>query len=273
MSQPDDEHENSGELKSAEEVASALRVFLLTLAYDGSAYCGWQLQVDQPTVQQAVELALCKVLDLPHVRVHASSRTDTGVHALGQAAVVRTHAWSAPADRLHAALNTRLPADIVARSSVEVPSSFHPLRDSKGKRYRYRVFSSRLQDPIGARTHWWIRRPVSLSAMRDAASRLLGRHDFDSFQSTGSPRSSTVRTVRSLTIEESPHIDGTLYTIEIEADGFLYNMVRNIVGTLVQVGVGRETADWVTSVLAARDRTLAGATAPPQGLTLLEVLF
>lgn len=271
--QPDDDAELAPRPEPSEATSKSIRSFLLKIAYDGSAYCGWQLQPDQPTVQQAVEAALCKVFDLPHVRVHASSRTDTGVHALGQAAVVRTHAWTAPPDRLHVALNTRLPPDIVARASVEVPSSFHPLRDSTGKRYRYQVFSSKLQDPIGARTHWWIRRRVTLEAMRAAAERLEGRHDFDSFQSTGSPRSSTVRTVRSLTVEERPHIDGTLYTIEIEADGFLYNMVRNIVGTLIQVGVGRESPQWVTSVLEARDRTLAGATAPPQGLTLLEVLF
>lgn len=250
-----------------------MRAFLLTLAYDGSNYCGWQLQPDQPSVQQAVESALCKVLDIPFIRVHASSRTDTGVHALGQAAVIRTDAWNAPADRLHFALNTRLPPDVVARAAVEVSTDFHPLRDSTGKRYRYHVFSSRIEDPLTARNHWWIRRRISLEAMRHAANHLLGRHDFESFQSSGSPRSSTVRTVRSLTINESEHVDGKLYTIEIEADGFLYNMVRNIVGTLVQVGVGRAPHAWVRDVLEAKDRSLAGAAAPPQGLTLLEVLF
>ncbi len=263
MSQPEFDH--AGEPHT--------RAFLLKLAYDGSRYCGWQLQDDQPTVQQAVELAICKVLDVPHCRVHASSRTDAGVHALGQAVVFRSHVWKATAERLNFALNTRLPADIVVRQAMEVPISFHPIRDSTGKRYRYVVFSSRIQDPLASRMHWWIRKRVSLDAMQTAAAILEGCHDFESFQSTGSPRSSTVRTVRSLTVSEANHLDGKLYTIEIEADGFLYNMVRNIVGTLVQVGVGRAQPEWVAQVLDARDRRLAGATAPPQGLTLLEVMF
>lgn len=249
------------------------RAFLLTLAYDGTNYFGWQMQPDQPTVQAAVELALAKILDLPSIRVHASSRTDTGVHAIGQAAVFRTNRWQAPADRLPFALNTRLPADVVARQAVEVPISFHPLRNSTGKRYRYRVFSSRVEDPIHARTHWWIRRRINLEWIQQAAEQLLGRHDFLSFQSTGSPRSSTVRTVRTLSVSQASHQDGQMFTIEIEADGFLYNMVRNIVGTLVQVGVGRAPPAWVGEVLAAQDRCVAGATAPPQGLVLVEVLF
>ncbi len=252
---------------------ASMRAFLLTLAYDGTNYFGWQMQPDQPTVQAAVELALAKVLGVPSIRVHASSRTDTGVHAIGQTALLRTNRWQAPADRLPFALNTRLPADVVARQAVEVPISFHPLRNSTGKRYRYRVFSSRVEDPIHARTHWWIRRHVNLEWMQQAAEHLLGRHDFNSFQSTGSPRSSTVRTVRSLSVSQVSHQDGQMFTFEIEADGFLYNMVRNIVGTLVQVGVGRAPPAWVGEVLAAQDRCVAGATAPPQGLVLVEVLF
>lgn len=254
-------------------VEAGTRAFLLTLAYDGSSYFGWQMQPDQPTVQAVVERALAKILDVPSIRVHASSRTDTGVHAIGQAAVFRTNRWQAPADRLPFALNTRLPADVVARQAVEVPLGFHPLRNSTGKRYRYRVFSSRVEDPIHARTHWWIRRRVNLEWMQQAAEYLVGRHDFHSFQSTGSPRSSTVRTVRTLTVSQTSHQDGQMFTIEIEADGFLYNMVRNIVGTLVQVGVGRAAPAWVGEVLAAQDRCVAGATAPPQGLALVEVLF
>lgn len=260
-------------LDAEAESAEASRAFLMTLAYDGTNYFGWQVQPDQPTVQQAVETALAQVLDVDSIRIHASSRTDTGVHAVGQAAVFRTAAWKAPADRLPFALNTRLPRDVVARSAVEVPLGFHPLRDSTGKRYRYRVFSSRVEDPILARTHWWIRRRASLEWMRQAAEQLVGRHDFYSFQSAGSPRSSTIRTVRSLTVTQERHLDGQLFTIEIEADGFLYNMVRNIIGTLVQVGVGRASPAWVGDVLAAKDRCVAGATAPPQGLVLVEVLF
>ncbi len=275
MSQHDDgEDRESPDVPLAHStIDETTRAFLLTLAYDGTNYFGWQMQPDQPTVQLAVESALAKILDVPFIRVHASSRTDTGVHAIGQVAVFRTNVWKAAADRLPFALNTRLPPDIVARSALEVPVTFHPLRHSTGKRYRYRVFSSRIEDPIHARTHWWIRRRANLERMQQAAKHLLGCHDFFSFQSAGSPRTSTVRTVRSLTVTQTKHLDGEMFTIDIEADGFLYNMVRNIVGTLVQVGVGRAEPTWVGEVLAAKDRCVAGATAPPQGLILVEVLF
>lgn len=255
------------------DAPSAARAFLLTLAYDGTNYFGWQLQPDQVSVQQVLETAVAKTLGVERIRVHASSRTDTGVHATGQAAVFRTNAWTAPADRLPFALNTKLPADVVVRRAREVSLGFHPLRDSTGKRYRYHVFSSRFNDPLAARGHWWVRRAAQLEPMQEAARQLVGRHDFVSFQSAGSPRSSTVRTVRSLAVTEVPRLDGRLFLIDIEADGFLYNMVRNIVGTLVQVGVGRARPEWVGEVLRAKNRCLAGAAAPPQGLVLMEVMF
>ena len=254
-----------------EEINS--RAFLLTIAYDGSNYFGWQLQPEHVSVQQVVEAAVARTLDVPQIRVHASSRTDAGVHALGQAAVFRTTRWNAAADRLPFALNTKLPGDVVVRAAREVPLSFHPLRHSIGKRYRYQVLTSRINDPLSARQHWWVRRRADCRRMQEAARFLVGRHDFASFESTGSPRSSTVRTVHSLTVTEIEHMDGRLLQIDIEADGFLYNMVRNIVGTLVQVGVGREEPQWVQYVLDCKDRTVAGATAPPQGLVLMHVAF
>lgn len=249
-----------------------LKAYLLTVAYDGSSFCGWQYQPGLPSVQQQLEEALKSVLGTS-VRALASSRTDAGVHALAQAVVVRTDAWSAPADRLPFALNTRLPPVVVVRDAREVPMHFHPLRDSTGKRYQYQIYNSRKGDPLGSRTHWWVRRKMCLERMQAAADLLIGTHDFASFESAGSPRSSTVRTVKALTIGSVEHLDGHLFTISVEADGFLYNMVRNIVGTLVQVGVGRERPEWVTQVLAARDRQQAGATAPPQGLALVQVFF
>lgn len=250
-----------------------LQAYRLTLAYDGSGYFGWQRQPEHPTVQACVEAALSEITGEQGIKAYASSRTDTGVHAIGQSAVFRTRHWNAPADKIPFALNTRLPLDIVAREAVQVPVAFHPLRNSTGKRYLYQVYSSRKADPIQARTHWWVRRRLDLSDMRIAAANLLGEHDFRSFESSGSPRQNTVRTVRSLDVDCRPHMDGLLFEFRIEANGFLYNMVRNIVGTLVQVGVGREVPDWITEVLAARDRRLAGATAPPQGLCLVEVLY
>lgn len=250
-----------------------LQAYRLTVAYDGTNYFGWQRQPDQPTVQEELEKALWAATGDASIKAYGSSRTDTGVHALGQSVLIRTAAWRAAADKLPFALNTKLPADIVVRDAVPVPLGFHPLRDNDGKRYRYQVYNSRKGDPIGSRTHWWVRRRLSLERMQSAAARIRGRQDFYSFQSAGSPRSSTVRDVRRLEISDRPHMDGTLYTIEIEADGFLYNMVRNIVGTLVKVGTGQESPQWVSDVIAARDRRLAGATAPPQGLFLVEVLY
>ncbi len=251
----------------------ALRCFRLTLAYDGTNYFGWQRQPHHPSVQAAVEKAICAITGDEQTHAWASSRTDTGVHALGQSAVFTSSGWPAPADRIPLAINTKLPMDIVVREAVEVPLRFNPLRLSTGKRYRYHVYSARKPDPIGARTQWWVPQRVQLAPMLQAADLFLGTHDFAAFQTSGSPRSTTVREVRDLTIQASEYMDGTRFTIEVEASGFLYNMVRNIVGTLVQVGVGRKPPQWVTEVLTSRDRRQAGQTAPACGLFLLEVKY
>lgn len=251
----------------------ALRCFRLTLAYDGSRYFGWQRQPDHPTVQAAVEAALGEMTGEEKVSALASSRTDTGVHAVGQSVVFTTARWPAAAERIPFALNTKLPPDIVARQAVEVPVGFNPLRESTGKRYRYIVYSSRNSDPLNVRMQWWVRRRMNIDKMREAAACIVGRHDFACFQSTGSPRESTVRDVRELSITSQPHMDGVRFSFEIEASGFLYNMVRNIVGTLVQVGVGKEPPGWVRETIDSKDRRLAGPTAPPQGLCLLEVRY
>jgi tRNA pseudouridine38-40 synthase len=245
----------------------------LTIAYDGTNYFGWQRQPEHPTVQAEVEQAFGAITGDSKVVAYASSRTDTGVHAVGQSVVFRTGRWQAPAAKLAFAMNTKLPLDIVIRNSREVPLDFHPLRDSHGKRYRYQIYSSRTGDPLGARTHWWVKRRLSLEDMLAAAHYIRGEHDFRSFESAGSPRQNTVRVVRKLSIDCRPHLDGRMLTIDVEANGFLYNMVRNIVGTLVQVGVGRQPPSWIPQVFAARDRQVAGATAPPQGLCLMEVLY
>lgn len=249
------------------------RVFKLVVAYDGTNYFGWQRQPEKPTVQRRIELALGKVLGQSHWPVRASSRTDAGVHALGQVVAFKTHLWSAPADRLVPALNTFLPADIVVRSCSEATPNFHPLVHCIGKRYRYRIYSSRIADPLDGRFHWWVKQRLNVDAMREAAGRLIGTHDFAAFETSGSPRESTVRTVQAIDIASQQYLDGTRIDVEIAADGFLYNMVRNIVGTLVVVGRGREPIDWISHVLLSLDRRLAGQTAPPQGLHLLEIFL
>ncbi len=261
---------NSADLTSP---VSDERVFKLIVAYDGTKYCGWQRQPVQPTVQKAVELALGKVLGQPRWPVRATSRTDTGVHALGQVVVFRSSLWRAPAERLAPAMNTVLPSDIVVRSACEVAADFNPHAQCSGKRYRYRVYASRIADPLDGRFHWWVKRKLNIEAMQAAANLLLGKHDFVAFETNGSPRQCTIRTVRAIEIQSRQYLDGQQIDFEIEADGFLYNMVRNIVGTLVVVGRERRPPSWVLEVLSSKDRREAGQTAQPQGLHLLEVYF
>ncbi len=253
------------------ETKSDERVFKLIVAYDGTNYFGWQRQPVQPTVQRSFELALGKVLGKPRWPVRASSRTDAGVHAIGQVVAFKSNLWRAPADRLIPALNTHLPDDIVVRRCEDAATDFHPLVHCIGKRYRYRVYASRIADPLDGRFHWWTKRPLNIEAMRDAACRLVGRLDFAAFETSGSPRESTIRTVHAIDIESNSYLDGTHINIEVAADGFLYNMVRNIVGTLVHVGRERQPPSWVSDVLVSLDRRKAGQTAPAKGLHLIEV--
>ncbi len=250
-----------------------VRCIKLIIAYDGTDFFGWQRQSEARTVQATVEDALAITTGASRVRLLASSRTDTGVHAIGQCATFRTADWQAPAANLALAVNTRLPPDVIVRSAREVPMTFNPIRDALGKRYRYSIYASRVSDPLGRRQAWWVKKLLNIEAMQAAAQCLLGTHDFASFQTSGSPRVSTVRTVRAIDIECQPYLDGQFITIEVEADGFLYNMVRNIVGTLVFVGRGRRTVDWVSEALAMLDRKQTGQTAPAAGLCLLEIFF
>lgn len=249
------------------------RAYKLIVAYDGGAFSGWQRQSAARTVQATLEDALVDLIGDPAIRLLASSRTDTGVHALGQCCTFRTRAWRAEASRLTMALNTQLPPDVVVRSAAEVPIAFNPITYAQGKRYRYRIYASRISDPHSRRHAWWVKRRLNIEAMQAAAETLLGQHDFASFQTAGSPRVSTVRTVRAIDIRAEDHQDGQSVTIEIEANGFLYNMVRSIVGTLVLVGRQQRPATWVSQVLSSRDRRQAGQTAPAHGLCLLQVFF
>lgn len=249
------------------------RTFKLLIAYDGSQFFGWQRQAEARTVQATLEDAIANITGDRVVRLLASSRTDTGVHALGQCATFRSRSWKAPAANLPLAINTQLPPDVVVRAASEVPMSFNPIRNARGKRYRYSIYSSRVNNPLVRQQAWWVKRRLDVHAMRTAAAELLGKHDFASFQTKGSPRQSTVRTVTAIDISSSSYMDGHSVSIEIEADGFLYNMVRNVVGTLVLAGLNHKSISWVGEVLKARDRRHAGPTAPAHGLCLLEIYF
>ncbi len=248
-----------------------MRCLKLKLAYVGTAYAGWQRQPERLTVQSVLENALAQVTG-ERVKTVAAGRTDAGVHALGQIVTCTTHSHLS-SDELCRAINACLPPDVCVLDVQEVPPGFHPIRDSIAKRYRYLIQTGSLRDVFAAGRVWHCWYQLDCSRMRHAAQYLLGRHDFRSFQSGGSPRRSTVRELTCLEIESSPALAGQRISIEIEADGFLYNMVRNIVGTLVEVGRGKLDPEQIPAILQARDRRRAGPTAPAHGLYLVAVRF
>lgn len=272
-----------------------VRTFKLTIAYDGTEFAGWQVQPGRPTIQSSLQSAL-RSITKEDVSAVGSGRTDAGVHAVAQVASCVISRWRATAAELARALNANLPDAISVVKAEEAAEGFHALRDAVGKRYRYQLRVGGPRDPFRDRFDWHLRGPLDVDAIRDAALRLVGRHDFASFQAAGSERKTTVRNVRAcdLTVTRtggdanSPDthspLDGvpsvrsagddnppTRIAIEVEADGFLYNMVRNIVGTLVEVGRGKREAGSIETVLRARDRDAAGPTAPAHGLFLLRV--
>ena len=242
--------------------------FKLIVEYDGTDYCGWQRQPDRPTIQGVIEDILQRITQAP-VTLHGSGRTDAGVHALGQTAHFRSSTRLTPED-LHKGLNSLLPADIAVRSCQRAPLSFHARFDCCWKRYCYRICNQPVRPAVGYRYAWHIRRPLDLAAMAAATRHLVGRHDFKTFESSGSPRAHTVREVMEAVWRETD--DGCL-AFDIRANGFLRGMVRNIVGTMVAVGMGRRDPETLPELLQAADRRQAPATAPPQGLFLTHVQY
>lgn len=245
--------------------------FKLTIAYDGTAYEGWQVQKIGTGVQEKVEAALAKLFP-SKPRVHSSSRTDTGVHALGMVAhfEIPRAEFKMTARKLALAINAHLPEDIRVLSAVRAPAKFHARFDAKGKQYRYFVWNHTAMNPLLRRTAWHVTRPLDVEAIRAAAPLFVGRHDFQSFAANpGYSKESTVRTLTRCDLKKS----GPLLTFTIEGDGFLYKMCRGIVGTLVQVGLGKFPASGIKSMLEQRDRRVAGMTAPAHGLVLWKVSY
>ncbi len=245
--------------------------FKLTIAYDGTNYAGWQVQTTGIGVQQRVEEALAKLF--PSVgRIHSSSRTDTGVHALGMVAhveIARAEFKMEPA-KLALAINAHLPEDIRVVSARRCHADFHARFDAAGKQYRYFVWNHIAMNPLLRHQAWQVPRKLDLPAMRAAAKLFLGRHDFKSLAATRSyEMESTVRTLNRCEIKRS----GSLLTFIIEGDGFLYKMCRGMVGTLVQVGQGKIAANEIRQILASKDRRVAGMTAPACGLVLWRVFY
>jgi tRNA pseudouridine38-40 synthase len=246
-----------------------MRTFKLTLAYDGSNYSGWQIQSGQVTLQETLERVLQKITG-ETIRVTASGRTDAGVHALGQVVSFRSGTHLA-ADVLQRGLNAELPRDMAALALVEAADDFHATGNAVRKRYRYVMHDGPVRDVFERRYAWHCHGRLDDAAMCRAAQALLGTHDFASFETHGSQRQTSVRTIYEISLDRGQGAAEHRIVLEVEADGFLYNMVRAIVGTLVEVGRGRQAESWPAQVLAARDRKAAGQTAPAQGLFLVRV--
>lgn len=247
-----------------------MRNLKLTLQYDGTTYVGWQRQPSGPSIQALIEDALAPIEGKP-VTVYGAGRTDGGVHALAQVASVRLEALLdvVPLGR---ALNAVLPEDVRVVDIEEVSGDFHARFSATGKTYEYRIVNAPFVSPFLVRYAWHVPQRMDVAAMQAAAAMLVGRHDFAAFQGAGSVVQSAERTIERVDWDEAQRFDRPL-VMRVTGDGFLRHMVRNIAGTLVEVGCGRVERDCVESILKSRSRTQAGPTAPPQGLFLVGVRY
>jgi tRNA pseudouridine38-40 synthase len=244
-----------------------VRVIKLTVEYEGTAYVGWQVQLNGLSIQGELERALSTMLKQP-VRITGAGRTDAGVHAEGQVASFKTER-GVPLKAFVAGTSALLPKDISVRHAEERGARFDARRSALGKRYRYTIVNRPSRAPLARRFAWEVFQPLDVEAMRAAAAGLVGTHDFSAFRASDCQAQTVVRELRRLEVERA----GERIQIEVEATAFLKHMVRNIVGTLVEVGLGRRTVQSVAQVLAEKKRELAGVTAPAHGLCLVEVFY
>ena len=240
---------------------------MLRVAYDGTDYCGWQLQPGMPTIEGVLNENLSKLLGEP-ITVTGASRTDSGVHSLGNVAVFDTDT-RIPAEKISYALNQRLPDDIVIQESGEVAPDFHPRHCDSRKTYEYRILNREFPLPTERRDSYFCYRKLNVETMREAAKYIVGTHDFASFCSAHAQTETTVRTVYDCTVEKT----GDMICIRVTGAGFLYNMVRIIAGTLMEVGCGAKQPGDMQTILAACSRSAAGPTAPACGLTMIGIEF
>ncbi len=245
-----------------------MRNLKITLAYDGTDFNGWQTQPGYRTVQETLETAIAKLTGEARIRVNASGRTDAGVHAVGQVANFFSNT-RLEVPKLLAAINAHLPDDIAVQQVEDVPQSFDANHDAVRKLYRYVIHDGPVPSPFLRRYACHSRRPLDAAAMARSAEPLKGRHDFHSFETEWPNRMSSVRTITHLAVNRF----GAYIWIDVEADGFLYNMVRAIAGTLMNVGRGYWPERQVAEILHAEDRRQAGPTAPAQGLFLVRVTY
>ncbi|MBW2603623.1 MAG: tRNA pseudouridine(38-40) synthase TruA [Deltaproteobacteria bacterium] len=246
-----------------------LKNFKISIEYDGSVYHGWQRQAEDRTIQGEIENALMTIMAGDRVTVTGSGRTDAGVHALNQVANFRC-ATSLTPEVFLKGLNSLLPENIIITSCKMVPEKFHARYDVKSKMYHYRILNRLLPAAICRQYAWHIRKKLDLSATQEALRCIIGSHDFKAFEGSGSPRASTVRCIINADLVKT---DDDYRVLAIEGNGFLRFMVRNIVGTLVDVGLGKITPDDFKRILVSKDRNLAGITAPAHGLFLMNVKY
>jgi tRNA pseudouridine38-40 synthase len=240
--------------------------YCLTVQYDGTDYAGFQIQPGQPTIQGELERALFTLAKEP-IRVMGAGRSDAGVHSEGQVVSFRTAALSVPIERLSLAVNTLLPPDIRVIESRFVPDDFHARYSALHKTYRYQIYHGPYPNVFWRRYALWERDPLDWDSIRECTHLYIGTHDFAAFQASGSSVKTTIRTMMNVTVDSQSEIKSIRFT----ADGFLYNMVRNLVGTLLDVGRGKLEIGAVKEIMESRDRRQAGATAAPYGLFLERV--
>ena len=244
-----------------------MKRIMLVIAYEGTKYCGWQSQPNQITIEEVVETELSRLLN-EKIELIGASRTDSGVHAMGNVAVFDTQT-RIPPEKICYALNRSLPEDIVVQSSREVPADFHPRHCDSIKTYEYKIWNADFIQPFNRKYTHFVYKELDLVSMRQAAKDFIGEHCFTSFCSTHTQVQDHVRTIYSLDIEKEDH----LITIRIRGNGFLYNMVRIIAGTLIKIGMHDFPSDCVSSMLEAKNREAAGPTAPAQGLMLVGIEY
>lgn len=245
-----------------------MRNIKLIIEYDGTNYHGWQIQKNAVTIQEHVEKALRQLLGV-QTGVTGCSRTDVGVHAYGQVAHFFTDS-TIPGEKFSYALNNLLPRDIVVQKSEEVPEDFHSRYSSKGKKYRYLICNSAHQSALMRNRACHVRPELDFEQMRKAAAHFVGEHDFAAFQATGGQVRSTVREIYSMNVSRK---EDKLIELEVSGNGFLYNMIRIIAGTLIYVGMGKIRESDIPGIIGGLDRTRAGKTAPAQGLYLMEIYY
>ena len=244
-----------------------MRNVKLIIEYDGTAYCGWQVQPNGITIQQVMEEALLRMLGEP-AKLRSSGRTDAGVHARGMVACFNT-GKGLPLRAFREGLNTLLPEDIAVRDACEVPLRFNPRADAAAKHYRYTILLDNVRSPLVRHTVCRLTGRLDLDAMRQACTHFVGEHDFAAFRAANCAAKTTVRCINSLELVQ----DGPLIHLDVNGSGFLKNMVRIMAGTLLEVGRGKRAPEEVATLLRGGNRQASGMTAPPQGLCLMQVFY